>query len=89
VLIKDARDFVKNTPTNEKETAGKTNTRSRGNQRQRQTNPPAATLFVGNLPFNAVKSDLERIFSIFGKLNKVRLMTFEDSGKCKGYVVRY
>ncbi|RKP28115.1 hypothetical protein SYNPS1DRAFT_8063, partial [Syncephalis pseudoplumigaleata] len=85
VLIKDAHDFVKNTPTSEAATASKPNARPRGNQRQRQSNPPAATLFVGNLPFSTVKSDLEQLFSAFGRLHKVRLMTFEDSGKCKGF----
>ncbi|KAI8057285.1 hypothetical protein BDF22DRAFT_670570 [Syncephalis plumigaleata] len=85
VLIKNARDFAKNIPTNEDEGTGKATARPRGNQRLRQANPPAATLFVGNLPFSTVKSDLERLFSPFGKLHKVRLMTFEDSGKCKGF----
>lgn len=45
---------------------------------------PNPTLFVGNLPFEATKQKLMTIFSIFGSVRKIRLMTFEDSGKCKG-----
>ncbi|KAI9596360.1 hypothetical protein BDF19DRAFT_438858 [Syncephalis fuscata] len=72
VLIKNANDFMDGA-------------RPRGNQRQRQANPPAVTLFVGNLPFDATKIDMQKLFSPFGKLRKVRLMTFEDTGKCKGF----
>jgi RNA recognition motif-containing protein len=76
VLIKDARDFTKKTPV--KNTA---------NSASKSTNqhPPSVTLFVGNLPFETTKTDLQKIFSAFGKIRKVRLMTFEDSGKCKGF----
>lgn len=43
-------------------------------------------LYVGNLPFDIVSSDLESYLG--GKeagIRKVRMATFEDSGKCKGF----
>lgn len=43
------------------------------------------TLFVGNLPFSADVKKLKSIFSKHGKIAKVRVATFEDSGKCKGF----
>ena len=43
------------------------------------------TLFVGNLPFETQKQELHDLFDSFGPLGKIRLATFEDSGKCKGF----
>ncbi|RKP08860.1 hypothetical protein THASP1DRAFT_9714, partial [Thamnocephalis sphaerospora] len=87
VLIKDAHDFTKLTPVKEASTADESGKPAmlRGNQRQRQNNTPAVTLFVGNLPFEATKIDVQKVFAPFGKIRKVRLMTFEDTGKCKGF----
>ncbi|KAI9321884.1 hypothetical protein BX666DRAFT_1906664 [Dichotomocladium elegans] len=51
----------------------------------KQKNPPCATLFLGNLPFTATRESVQEQFKIFGGMYKVRLATFEDSGKCKGF----
>ncbi|KAI9499153.1 hypothetical protein BDB00DRAFT_221107 [Zychaea mexicana] len=52
---------------------------------KKQKNPPCATLFVGNLPFDATKEMLREAFVECGDIMNVRLGTFQDSGKCKGF----
>ncbi|KAK6337601.1 hypothetical protein TWF730_002996 [Orbilia blumenaviensis] len=49
------------------------------------TNPPCRSIFVGNLGYEVTESEIFRHFSPAGKIKKVRFMTFEDSGKCKGF----
>lgn len=48
-------------------------------------NPPLRILFVGNLSFDTAESDLEEHFRHCGDIVKIRMATFEDSGKCKGF----
>lgn len=48
-------------------------------------NPPLRILFVGNLSFDTSESDLEEHFRHCGDIVKIRMATFEDSGKCKGF----
>ncbi|KAI7852682.1 hypothetical protein BDC45DRAFT_537239 [Circinella umbellata] len=53
---------------------------------KKQKNPPCATLFVGNLRFDCTKEKLREAFNeCGGQIMNVRLGTFEDSGKCKGF----
>lgn len=47
--------------------------------------PPSKILFVGNLDFETKDEDLKKHFEFAGKIVKVRLATFEDTGKCKGF----
>ncbi|EGS18259.1 RNA-binding protein rnp24-like protein [Thermochaetoides thermophila DSM 1495] len=42
-------------------------------------------IFVGNLAFNTTEDDLWAHFEKCGKIRWVKVATFEDSGKCKGY----
>ncbi|KAK6514817.1 hypothetical protein TWF506_007179 [Arthrobotrys conoides] len=49
------------------------------------TNPPCRSIFVGNLGYEITEQDIFKHFSPAGKIKKVRYMTFEDSGKCKGF----
>jgi RNA recognition motif-containing protein len=48
-------------------------------------NPPSRILFVGNLPFDTTDQKLETFFQHCGEIVKIRMATFEDSGKCKGF----
>ncbi|KAA8904440.1 hypothetical protein TRICI_005490 [Trichomonascus ciferrii] len=50
-----------------------------------QTNPPSRILFVGNLSFDTTEENLEYHFQHCGEIVKIRMATFEDSGKCKGF----
>lgn len=48
--------------------------------------PPTNILYIGNLPFDATVESLKE--HLGGKptgIKKVRMATFEDSGKCKGF----
>ncbi|KAK0384932.1 hypothetical protein NLU13_7411 [Sarocladium strictum] len=42
-------------------------------------------IFVGNMGFKTTEDDLRRNFDKCGEIEWVKLATFEDSGKCKGY----
>lgn len=70
VLIKDAKNFDGRPASKEAVAAGK---------------PPSRKVFVGNLSFDTTSDELEKHFSICGKIQNIQVATFEDSGKCKGY----
>ena len=42
-------------------------------------------LFVGGLPFSVTSSQLEEMFSKFGKVNSADVITDRDSGRSKGF----
>ncbi|EJS41986.1 nop13p [Saccharomyces arboricola H-6] len=48
-------------------------------------NPPSRILFVGNLSFDVTDDLLKKHFQHCGDIIKIRMATFEDSGKCKGF----
>lgn len=48
-------------------------------------NPPSRILFVGNLSFDTSDDLLRKHFQHCGEIIKVRMATFQDSGKCKGF----
>lgn len=77
VLIKDAKDF---------------SNRSAGNPGDgpklgpnMTSKPPSKILFVGNLDFETKDEDLRKHFEFAGRIARVRLATFEDTNKCKGF----
>lgn len=70
VLIKDARSFEGRPASKEDVAAGKL---------------PSRRIFIGNLSFDTTSEDLEKHFGVCGKIQKIQVATFEDSGKCKGY----
>ncbi|KAF9434055.1 hypothetical protein BGZ76_008639 [Entomortierella beljakovae] len=50
----------------------------------KQKHSVSPTLFIGNLSFQTTREGLQKLFEDCGEIRKVRLATFEDSGKCKG-----
>lgn len=48
-------------------------------------NPPLRILFVGNLSFDTTEELLEEHFRHCGEIVKIRMATFQDTGKCKGF----
>ncbi|KAH3687809.1 hypothetical protein WICPIJ_001184 [Wickerhamomyces pijperi] len=48
-------------------------------------NPPSRILFVGNLSFDTTNESLTEHFQHCGEIIKIRMATFEDTGKCKGF----
>ncbi|CDO93648.1 unnamed protein product [Kluyveromyces dobzhanskii CBS 2104] len=48
-------------------------------------NPPSRILFVGNLSFDTTEDLLRKHFQHCGEIMRIRMATFEDTGKCKGF----
>ena len=42
-------------------------------------------LFVGNLPFSASEDGLRELFTQFGEVQQVKIMTDRDTGKSRGF----
>ena len=42
-------------------------------------------LFVGNLPFSSTEDALRTVFSQFGEVQQVKIMTDRDTGKPRGF----
>lgn len=45
----------------------------------------AAKLYVGNLPYNTTDADLRDLFSQFGTVESVDVITDRDTGRSKGF----
>ncbi|KAK7972273.1 hypothetical protein PG988_006407 [Apiospora saccharicola] len=46
---------------------------------------PSRKIYVGNLGFQTTEDDLRQNFDKCGEIDWVKVATFEDTGKCKGY----
>jgi RNA recognition motif-containing protein len=42
-------------------------------------------IYVGNLPFSATQEDIQRLFSQYGPVESVSLITDRDTGRPKGF----
>ena len=42
-------------------------------------------LYVGNLPYNTTEDDLRTLFSTYGAVNSVAIITDRDTGRSKGF----
>ncbi|GAP83021.1 putative nucleotide- alpha-beta [Rosellinia necatrix] len=51
----------------------------------RQLNNASRKIYVGNMSFQVTEDDLRTQFEKCGEIEWVKVATFEDSGKCKGY----
>ncbi|CAL3967363.1 unnamed protein product [Diplocarpon coronariae] len=47
--------------------------------------PPSTRIFLGNLSFDTTEESLKEHFEKCGAVVNVKVATFEDTGKCKGY----
>jgi RNA recognition motif-containing protein len=47
--------------------------------------PPSKRVFLGNLSFDTTEENLQEHFEKCGAIASVKVATFEDTGKCKGY----
>lgn len=50
-----------------------------------QLSPPTATLFVGNIAFDAGQEQISEAFAPFGTILSVRIPTDQESGQMKGF----
>ncbi|KAI1161187.1 hypothetical protein F5B18DRAFT_629367 [Nemania serpens] len=56
-----------------------------GNTTLRQQNSASRKIYVGNLSFQVTEDDMRAQFEKCGEIEWVKVATFEDSGKCKGF----
>lgn len=42
-------------------------------------------VFVGNLAFDTKEEDIRELFTTFGRINEIRLVTDKDTGRVKGF----
>jgi len=86
VLIKNATSF-EGRPQKEPSTATAENGAKEGIDSAPAATPKNASrkIYVGNLSFQVTEDDLRAQFDKCGEIDWVKVATFEDSGKCKGY----
>ncbi|KAK4191458.1 putative RNA-binding protein [Podospora australis] len=91
VLIKDAKSFDGRPKKEEPAPVDNTNgaaagTEKTGHSNARNTSASTSTkIFVGNLSFAVTEDDLREHFAKCGPIRWIKVATFEDTGKCKGY----
>ncbi|KAI9284169.1 hypothetical protein BC943DRAFT_338428 [Umbelopsis sp. AD052] len=88
LLIKDSKNFEKTgRPKREPAEGEAVADGGKAGDRiaKKQKNPPSPTVFVGNLSFNTTRDAIQKQFEPCGRIRKVRLATFQDTGKCKGF----
>ncbi|KAI0393339.1 hypothetical protein F5Y17DRAFT_312897 [Xylariaceae sp. FL0594] len=86
VLIKNASSF-EGRPQKEPGPATAENGGKEGATSTPAASPKNASrkIYVGNLSFQVTEEDLRTQFEKCGEIDWVKVATFEDSGKCKGY----
>ncbi|KAI1170458.1 hypothetical protein F4777DRAFT_119042 [Nemania sp. FL0916] len=91
VLIKNATSF-EGRPQKETPAAGAGDAASNGAEANgadatidRQQNNASRKIYVGNLSFQVTEEDVRTQFEKCGEIEWLKIATFEDSGKCKGY----
>ena len=45
----------------------------------------AKSIYVGNLPFNATEEDVKALFSQYGTVRSIKLITDRDTGRPRGF----
>jgi len=45
----------------------------------------ASKLYVGNIPFNATEDQINEMFSQFGEVHSVKIITDRESGRSRGF----
>ncbi|KAG6013415.1 hypothetical protein E4U54_006773 [Claviceps lovelessii] len=86
LLIKDSKSF-QGRPAKEKEPeAVETGVQQQQSKNKKEVDPNASRkIFVGNMSFKTTEDDVRRNFEKCGEIDWVKVATFEDTGKCKGY----
>ncbi|MEM6640593.1 MAG: RNA-binding protein, partial [Pseudomonadota bacterium] len=44
-----------------------------------------ASIYVGNLPYSATETEIEQLFTDFGKVRSVKIIMDRESGRPRGY----
>ena len=45
----------------------------------------ATNIYIGNLPFSATAEDIQRLFSAYGTVEKINLVTDRETGRLRGF----
>jgi RNA recognition motif-containing protein len=83
LLIKDSKSF-EGRPAKEKAEADSNGATGKGAQHAEPQNT-SRKIFVGNLGFKTDEDMLHQHFEKCGEIEWVKIATFEDTGKCKGF----
>jgi RNA recognition motif-containing protein len=81
VLIKNAKSYEGRPEKAKGEDAAQAGAGAKGGKK----NAPAKRIFVGNLDFDVTDETLREHFGQAGEIEDIKLATFEDTGKCKGF----
>ncbi|KAK0720744.1 hypothetical protein B0H67DRAFT_600153 [Lasiosphaeris hirsuta] len=81
LLIKDSKSF-EGRPKKEEADSAAAAAEEEANKPKKN---PITKVFVGNLAFQVTEDDLYAHFEKCGKIRWIKVATFEDTGKCKGY----
>lgn len=87
LLIKDAKSYDGRPAKAEPEpvVADPNGTASKAGKKVDESASKSTKVFVGNLSFNTTEDELWAHFEKCGPIRWVKVATFEDTGKCKGY----
>ena len=87
LLIKDAKSYDGRPAKVEPEPveAGPNGAAAKPGKKVDESASKATKVFVGNLSFNTTEDELWAHFEKCGPIRWVKVATFEDTGKCKGY----
>lgn len=82
ILIKDSKSFDGRPAKKEEPAADAADDEAAKAEKNKNL---STKVFVGNLSFTTTEDDLHAHFEKCGKIRWVKVATFEDTGKCKGY----
>lgn len=89
LLIKDATSFEGRPKKEEQaegaDASGADGKLSQQNDAFKKEQNASRKVFVGNLSFKTTEDDLRRNFDKCGEIEFIKVATFEDTGKCKGF----
>ncbi|KAI9172499.1 Nucleolar protein 13 [Paramyrothecium foliicola] len=85
MLIKDATSFEGRPEKPKEPEVGADGERKDGGKGEAKDPNASRKVFVGNMSFKTTEDDLRRNFERCGEIEWVKVATFEDTGKCKGF----
>ncbi|KAK0651540.1 hypothetical protein B0T16DRAFT_294671, partial [Cercophora newfieldiana] len=85
LLIKDAKSFEGRPKKEATEDGAATAEGGATPATEVKKKNPSTKIFVGNLAFQVTEDDLRAHFEKCGPIRWIKVATFEDTGKCKGY----
>ncbi|KAI1205154.1 RNA-binding domain-containing protein [Annulohypoxylon truncatum] len=85
LLIKDSKSYEGRPKKEASGENGDASSTPNGATKIEKNNPTSRKIYVGNLSFQTTEDDLRAHFDKCGEIEWIKVATFEDSGKCKGF----